>query len=140
MSTDSDRFPLVEALSAALGQIATRGEDQAAVAVARRYAAAIDEAAELARLAEQLWRELPAGDDVARRQLAALERRVTEQAVLGELGPKLVAVLVELGMTPRARAGVTGKGGGAGDNGGGTKADELRARRAARQHAAPAVD
>jgi hypothetical protein len=142
--TDSvSTFSLFNTLEGALASVQALPQDAAAFAVARRYAAAIDEAGDLAAQADGLWRALPVDDAPARKQLAALEAKVSAQAVLGELGPKLVAVLVELGMTPRARAAVTAKGGGSGDGAGRSKADELRERRAARgagQHAAAPVD
>jgi ABC-type tungstate transport system permease subunit len=91
-----------------------------------------------------------------RRSLAALEAGPVDAAVvrlatgyakaldddsglLDQLGPKLLATLTALGMTPAARAMATGKGVGSGSTGTGPL-DELRARRAARQHHAASVD
>lgn len=56
---------------------------------------------------------------------------------LWRLGPRLLEVLVELGMTPRARQAVVSPKGGTGGDGGAKRAahDELRAKRAARKHA-----
>jgi len=51
-----------------------------------------------------------------------------------------LAVLSALGMTPAGRAAVLGKGVTSGDSSGRSRADELRERRAARIHAATAVD
>lgn len=78
----------------------------------------------------------------------ALARRYAEQADaddgdLVKLGPLLLAALTALGMTPAGRAAVMGKGGDRRDGAPVSKADELRARRAARgagQHAAAPVD
>lgn len=58
-----------------------------------------------------------------------------DPAQLGKLGPALLAVLESLAMTPKGRAAVLGKGGGGRDHAPKSKADELRERRAAREHA-----
>ncbi|PWW50258.1 terminase small subunit [Actinokineospora spheciospongiae] len=72
---------LGRALTAALEHVKVEPEDGSAVALARKYAAEIDEG---------------------------------NAAALAKLGPLLLAALVELGMTPRARAAVVK---GKGDNG-----------------------
>lgn len=128
---------IAETLSAALAALERRPEDEAAVALAERYAAAMDEAAELVAAAEGLAEELPAGDEHARKRLAALAAKVEARVVLADLGPKMLAVLAELGMTPRARA---GGGGDRRDGAGRTRLDELRERRAARQRDPAPVD
>jgi hypothetical protein len=51
--------------------------------------------------------------------------------IVPKVGPQLLQVLVELGMTPKARAGVV-RGGQSGDSGARTKLDELRERRGRR--------
>lgn len=85
--------------------------DAAAVALARRYASDIDEAQVLSVAADKLlrecraWLEPPTYD-----RLVAQMARIEETAVLGLLGPKLLAVLVELGLTPQARAATKGGG------------------------------
>ena len=99
---------LAEALAEALRSVPVRPEDAAVVALARCYAAVVDAAA-----------------------------TAEAQAVLAELGPKLLAVLVELGMTPRARAAVLGKGSPA-RRGERTKLDELRERGELRRVGDPA--
>ncbi|HEV2784687.1 MAG TPA: hypothetical protein VGX25_35330 [Actinophytocola sp.] len=58
---------------------------------------------------------------------------------LPKVGPLLLAVLVELGMTPRARAAVVGKGGAPRD-GKRSRLDELRDDHRARVDGAAAVD
>lgn len=101
------------ALDAALAKLDKNPLDQAAVALARRYASDIDKAAKLSVAADKLAREIrPYLDDRQYDRLVAQFARIDETAVLGLLGPKLVQVLAELGMTARARADVTGKGGG----------------------------
>jgi hypothetical protein len=61
-----------------------------------------------------------------------------EVKVAGDLGPKLLAALAALGLTPAARQEAV-KGGPSGTEHR-SPLDELRARRAARQHNAKAVD
>lgn len=75
----------------------------------------------------------------------ALARRYAEQVdaapdELAKVGPLLLAALTSLGMTPAGRASVMGKGGDRNDGARKSAADELRERRAARQHAAAPVD
>ncbi|HEY0638703.1 MAG TPA: hypothetical protein VGD67_13720 [Pseudonocardiaceae bacterium] len=90
---------LAPAVSETVQALPARPEDSAAVRLAERYAAQIDEAHQIAA---ELAEIVPAGDDQARR-LDALTKRVEAHTVLSELGPRLLAVLVELGATPKAR-------------------------------------
>lgn len=104
------------ALEAALAALPLLGQDGAAVALARRYADDMDEAAVVSTGAARLLEE--AGDllpEAAYERLRALAARVEQTTVLATLGPKYLAVLAELGMSPRARADVTRKGGVPGD-------------------------
>jgi hypothetical protein len=96
---------LTESLEEALKALDSKPEDQAAIQLARVYAAHLDGG----------------------------------NADLVKEGPLLLSVLDALGMTPRARAAVMGKGGGNGAAGAG-KLDELRDRRRARRNDAPPVD
>ena len=97
---------ILDQLRASLSTLDLLPQDKAAVALAERYAAALDVSA----------------------------------ADPAKLGPPLLAVLSALGMTPAGRAAVLGKGVTSGDSSGRSRADELRERRAARIHAATAVD
>lgn len=90
---------LAGAVSGAIENLDLRPEDGAAVRLATRYAEAID---------------------------AATEPEERAQA-LDRLGPKLLAALAALGMTPQARAAL-GKGGATGVT---SKLEALRARRQA---------
>lgn len=90
---------LAPAVAETVASLAVQPEDAAAVKLAGRYAAQIDEAHQVAA---DLAEVKPVDEDQGRR-LARLEKRVEAQAVLAELGPRLLAVLVELGATPRAR-------------------------------------
>ncbi|WP_410669141.1 hypothetical protein [Amycolatopsis sp. cmx-4-68] len=88
--------------------------------------------------------QLPAEQrDSAARELAELYALQIDcdPDALETYGPKLLAVLDALGLTPKARA-VATKGGGADEPAAGKRnpADELRARRAARLAGAKAVD
>lgn len=76
--------------------------DTAARHLAGRYAAAIDQASGVD--VDRIGDALDPDDMTGRQMLARLARQVEAQAVLGELGPKLLAVLEALGATPRARA------------------------------------
>lgn len=88
------------AVVTALGDLDDNPRDAAARRLADRYAAQIDDAAQIAAdLAE-----VAAEDDDQARQIAALTRRVQAHAVLAELGPRLLAVLESLGATPKGRA------------------------------------
>lgn len=79
-----------------------RPEDAAAVALARQYAKRIDGASqlehELAVVAGVVYDYV----DLCR-EVDKLTRRVGEVTTLAELGPKLTAVLIELGATPKVR-------------------------------------
>lgn len=127
---------LAPAVGAALVALPVHGADAAARRLAEQYAARIDDAR---RLADEVAAVEPENEGQARR-LAVLARQVEAQAVLADLGPKLLAVLDALGATPRARLAAAGaKGGGPGDGPSRTPLDDARDRRARQRHAA-AVD
>jgi hypothetical protein len=97
---------IARALSAALRDTQFLERDRGTVALARRYAALIEEAA---AVAEELERVIPEDESTAQ-QLARLRSRCDAMTVASDLGPKLLAALTALGMTPAARAAST-KGG-----------------------------
>jgi hypothetical protein len=108
--------PLYWAVQASLAKLDTDGgvmeRDRAAEALARRYARDIDDAQVISTQAAKVLRELSRHVDVdLYEKVSSLFDRIESTAVLGQLGPKLLAVLAELGMTPRARADTTRKGG-----------------------------
>lgn len=115
---------------------ATMRRDAAAVALAKRYARDIDEAQVISTTAGKVLRELGREGIPAELydRVSAIFDRIEATAVLALLGPKLLVVLAELGMTPKARADVTHKGGPS--NVGGTPHEpsvaELRRQRMAR--------
>jgi hypothetical protein len=104
MAVRSPRIDLALTKSIRDSQFLTR--DLGAVALARRYAALIEDAE---RIALELAAIRPE-DEAQADQLARLTARVDAQVVAADLGPKLLAALAALGMTPAARASVT-KGG-----------------------------
>lgn len=97
-SVDELISPSIEATAAALDELTAA--DAAALRLARRYGAAIDDAHQVAA---ELAALLPDDEDV-RAQVAALAARVDAITTLDKLGPKLLASLEALGATPRARA------------------------------------
>jgi hypothetical protein len=110
--------------------------DAATLALARHYAALIDRAADVARDADALLVAAAAEGGALAERVAKLRAEVDVRAVTSDVGPKMLAALAALGMTPAARAGVV-KGGS--DVRPGSALDELRSRRA-RQRDAAAVD
>jgi hypothetical protein len=115
-ATVNDKPPMTWAVEASLAKLqadkAVMPRDAAAEALARRYAHDIDEAAVVSTQAAKVLRELAGQlDHELYSRIAALFDRIESTAVLAQLGPKLLAVLAELGMTPRARADTTRKGG-----------------------------
>lgn len=111
--------------------------DAAAVALAKRYARELDDAAVVSASLTKALRELEAVDVDLHDRFLTLATRIEESVVAASIGPKLLAALEQLQMTPRSRSTVV-RGGGSGDGGGKRSAlDELRDRRASR---AAAVD
>lgn len=135
-----------KALSTSLKAVQLRPEDQAARALAERYARDLDEAAVVSANLTKAMRDLLAIDPALHDRFLTLATRIEGTAVLAAIGPKLLAALEQLGMTPAARAAVTGKtgvGGGKSDGASRSKLDELRTRRERRgagQHAPAPVD
>lgn len=114
MAERTVRWALERSLAASAGRLSDL--DAATVALARRYADDLDEAAVVSVVAGRWLREhehLLPGE--SRERLRALLARVEETTVLASLGPKLLAALAELAMSPRARADVVRRGGGGGD-------------------------
>lgn len=120
------------AVAAALRSAPTEGQDAGTVALAKRYAALIDDAAATAKYRKYLGglrAALADADDETVEHLERVAEALAAHSVASDLGPKLLATLTALGMTPTARGAKTG-----GQNGApvGTALDELRARRATR--------
>lgn len=132
------RPSMTRAVQQALRAVTLRPEDAAAQALALRYARDIDEAQLVAAQLTKVLREVAALDVDVHDRLLPLATRIEDTTVLASLGPKLLAALAELGMTPKARAAVIGKGA-PGDGPGRSALDAARERRARQRHAA-AVD
>lgn len=97
---------VAESLEFAISQAALTPRDVAAVSLARRYAADIDTADVLSVEASKLLRavgSLAVLDPGLYGRLEALFGRIERVHVLGLLGPKLQAVMTDLGLSPRAR-------------------------------------
>lgn len=97
------------ALRASLAALAEVERDKAAVQLARRYAALLDTAAvpSTFRAAfDRLARVAVTDADAA--ALAKVRDALSAHTVASDLGPKYLAVLVQLGLTPAARGVKTG--------------------------------
>jgi hypothetical protein len=130
---------VLTALHTALRARTPADADAATVALAKRYALELDDSATISRsLAKTLRKVARAGlDDELYDELLALTVRIEEVHVAAVVGPKLLAALEQLQLTPKARSGVL-QGGGTPDADSGKSAlDELRDRRKDR---AAAVD
>lgn len=128
-------------LADALEAATLRPEDGATQALAIKYATLIDEAAPAAKYANALaWLtgQQAADDDARARYVDIIRAALAEHSVMSDLGPKLLAALDALGMSPRARAALQ-KGAKNGDRPAPSRLDELRAARA-RKNAAPTAD
>lgn len=98
------------AVAETLATLTLAEPDAGAAQLARRYAAAIDNAADIAEQLRQAVEDVD-GDAPIRQRIQALAVRVDAHQVLVDLGPKLLTALEALGATPRARA-LTAKGAG----------------------------
>lgn len=98
----ADRL-LAPAVAASLAVLDLPDEDQAAARLADTYARAIDEAKAAERWADKVLAKVDAESDTFD-EVKALRLKLTARSALADLGPKLTALLVELGATPKARA------------------------------------
>lgn len=112
----------------------TKQLDEGLRKLAEHYAEVIDEARTVARDARKLIDEAQKDDgpEIAKRMLNALVKYSEGVSTLAELGPKLQAALESLGASPKARAAMTGKGGGPNATPGGSSLAQRRARAAQR--------
>lgn len=113
MTTRRTAGPLEKAVAAALRTATTMPQDGATKALATRYARLVDEADQHAAEAAQTWLELDPTDQIGRQRLAKLDAAVQAHTVAADLGPKLLAALDKLLMTPAARVSGTSTKGGA---------------------------
>ncbi|MFI6329867.1 hypothetical protein ACIBBG_16390 [Micromonospora chersina] len=126
--------PQQRALNAALRALTTPAQDKAAIELAKRYASLIDEATPASKYRpalDALRRALDPDDELAAAGFAKVAEALAEHSVASDLGPKYLAVLTSLGLTPAGRG---AKGGAAGAESVARRLDEFTARRA-RKHA-----
>ena len=126
---------VLTALNTALRAQPPANADAATVALAKRYALELDDSAVISKALAKALRKLEASDGPAELydEIYTLATRIEEVHVAALVGPKLLAALEQLQMTPKARAGVIQGGGGA--NAGKSALDELRDRRSRRTSA-----
>lgn len=132
--------PMRRAVNAALRTATLKPADGATKTLATTYATLIDEAAPKAAYDKALRvlasvvvaSEHPEANDA----FDKIRKALSAHTVASDLGPKLLATLLALGMAPAAR----GKDGGGPVAPVASKLDELRARREARANGAASVD
>lgn len=132
---------LSDEIGTALAAATLKPEDGATRALAVQYAVLIDEAAPAGKYGKALaWLagEIEVEADQRDRCVEIIRIALAEHTVASDLGPKLLAALEALGMSPRARA-AQQKGTKTGDRRTPTRLDELRAARE-RKHATPPRD
>jgi len=123
---------LVPAVAKTIKQLETSDADAGAIALAKRYARELDDAAVISAAITKALRDLYALDVSGAIELhdrfLALAVRIEESAVAASIGPKLLAALESLGATPAARAKL--RGGGA-PSGGPSRLEQMRNARGA---------
>jgi hypothetical protein len=97
--------PHTRALRESLKALGGVERDKAAVQLARRYAVLLDDAASAAKYRPLLdtLRRVVARVPGAVSALAKVEDALAAHSVMSDLGPKYLAVLVQLGLTPASR-------------------------------------
>lgn len=121
------RGPMTRAVAAAIDAAKIRAEDRGTAELVRRYAVLIDEATPaskyrpplraMRRALDMLATFEPLAAAEADAQLVKIADALAAHSVMSDLGPKLLAALIALGLTPAA-ARAMGKGvegGGAGN-------------------------
>lgn len=120
------------AVEKALDALPPDARDTAAQQLARLYATLIDEASIASKYRESLrliGDALPLDEPKVTTAFAKITDALARHSVASDLGPKLLAALVQLGLTPGARN-VVGIGGGQGGSANGAEPfDELRNKR-----------
>ena len=102
----ADRL-LAPAVAEMLESLELAPEDVAAAKLAGAYARELDGASAAAAQAARVLREAAtSGDAELTEQVQALANQLSARAALANIGPKLHALLAELGATPKGRAGL----------------------------------
>lgn len=91
------------ALAETLDGLDVTAADSAAVKLAERYAASLDQASGMQAAADRVLRAVD-GDEELTELVSALRQKVTAQGITERVGPKLLEVLDALGATPKGRA------------------------------------
>ena len=121
---------MLEQVNRALGAVKIEPKDQATAELARHYARLIDNAAPAAKYAEALvWLRGCETNARTEKFLVTIETALSEHSSSSDFGPKLLAALTALGMTPAAAGTIATPV----DTGPTSPLDELRKRRAAKQ-------
>lgn len=131
---------MLTALNAALRAQQPDSADAAAVALAKRYALELDDAAVISQALAKTLRKFAAVEGASELydDVFKLATRIEEVHVAATIGPKLLSALEQLNLTPKARnAVVAPPAGGGGASAGSSRLDQLRARR---ENRAQAVD
>jgi hypothetical protein len=128
---------VLNALNAALRSAPAADQDAATVALAKRYALELDDAAVVSTAMTKALRQLSRTevDMELYEKFEALAARIEEVHVTATFGPKLLAALEQLQLTPKARSAVAA--GGGAPRASSTALDQLRERR---QNRAKTVD
>jgi len=123
---------VLNALNIALTSAPAADQDAATVALAKRYALELDDAAVVSVAMTKALRQLSRSevDTELFEKFETLAARIEEVHVAATVGPKLLAALTELQMTPKARNAVAA--GGGAPSAGSTALDQLRERRETR--------
>jgi hypothetical protein len=99
--------PQRRAVNEALKNLTVADRDKAAVQLAKRYAALIDEATPASKYRDPMRAISRAigmsGDEDAVKAFDKIADALAAHSVMSDLGPKLLAVLTALGMTPAGR-------------------------------------
>lgn len=93
------RRPISLAVGKAIKEAKLRDPDAGAIALVKRYAALMDDVDEMRQLADAAAKANPDASPALRRLLA----KVNDLSVVSDIGPKLLAALTALGLTPAGR-------------------------------------
>lgn len=95
---------LVDAIAEHIDELQAEAVDRPLVALALRYAAEIEDAAELTAEAERLMQQsVDEGDYYTRQAVTRLRRRIELAETVAKVGPLLRQALVDLNAAPAAR-------------------------------------
>jgi hypothetical protein len=96
---------LAPSVAATINALDLEDTDRAAAKLSETYAAAIDAAQAAETWADSVLRKVDKDTDLYD-EVRALKLKLSARAALSDYGPKLLAVMVELGATPKAQAAI----------------------------------